>query len=92
MESTAKYRLIEHRDAKKFIKDKPQQFRERIFKAYNEIIENPLDNSNAIKLTGFKNRYRKRVGDFRIIYEVRNNELIIIIVDIDSRGQVYKRL
>ena len=92
MESPTKYRIIEHRDAKKFIASQSKLFRERIYRAYNEILDNPFNNTNSIRLTGYKNRYRKRVGNFRIIYEIRDKELLIIIVNVDSRGQVYKNL
>jgi mRNA interferase RelE/StbE len=53
---------------------------------------NPFDskNLNIKKLKGYKNRYRLRVWDYRIIYEVHNNELIIILMDGGSRGNIYK--
>ena len=92
MESQSKYRLIEHKKTIKFLKGQSSNFRERVYKAYIEILNNPFSNNNCIMLKGFKNVYRKRVGDFRIIYEIRDNELIIVIIDIDSRGQIYNKL
>jgi mRNA interferase RelE/StbE len=44
---------------------------------------------DAKKLQG-RSGYRLRVGDWRIIYEIKNDELIIIIMKIASRGDVYK--
>ena len=92
MEYPKTYRLIEHKDARKFLHKQTPIFRERIFKAYEEIIFNPFSNPNSLPLKGLKNRYRKKVGDFRIIYEIRKNELLIIVIDIDSRGQIYNRI
>jgi len=86
------YRLIEHKKAIKFLKSQSEDFRERVFKAYKEILENPFANRNCIPLKGINNRYRKKIGDFRIIYEVRKQELLIVVVDIDSRGQIYNRI
>lgn len=35
-------------------------------------------------------RYRVRQGVYRIIYEIKNNELIVIVVKVAHRGKVYK--
>lgn len=43
-------------------------------------------------LTGPKNMYwRYRVGDYRIIADIRDDELVIVAVSIDHRKQVYRR-
>ncbi|NMC54838.1 MAG: type II toxin-antitoxin system RelE/ParE family toxin [Chloroflexi bacterium] len=34
--------------------------------------------------------YRLRVGDWRIIYEINNEEVIIIVLKIAPRGEVYR--
>ena len=44
---------------------------------------------DAIPLKGHTNTYRIRLGNIRIIYEVFRNELIITIIDIGPRGQIY---
>ncbi len=42
------------------------------------------------KLQGFKNDYRLRVGDLRVLFSIEND--IIIIKDVLPRGQAYKGL
>lgn len=46
-------------------------------------------NVNARKM---QNRpgYRLRVGDWRVIYEIHNDELIILVLKIAPRGEVYR--
>lgn len=44
---------------------------------------------DAVPLKGYADTYRIRLGNIRIIYEVQNNELVILIIDIGPRGQVY---
>ena len=41
------------------------------------------------KLSG-QDKYRVRQGAYRILYEVRNNELIVVVVKIGHRQDVYK--
>ena len=52
-------------------------------------IEN-LPLGDVKKLKGYEDEYRLRVGDLRVLFSVQNG--IIIINDIKSRGQIYKRL
>jgi len=48
-----------------------------------------LPQGDITKLKGFKDKYRLRVGDYRIIFRRTSN--IIYIELIDTRGQIYKR-
>ena len=36
------------------------------------------------------NTYRLRIGDYRAIFEVCENEIIVLVLDIGSRGDIYK--
>ena len=44
------------------------------------------------KLAGAKGQYRARQGIWRIVYEIRDNELIVVVVKVGHRREVYKRL
>lgn len=49
-----------------------------------------LPDGNVKKLQGYKNDYRLRVGNLRVLYSIEND--IITIKDVLPRGQAYKRL
>lgn len=51
---------------------------------------NPRRNGKALKetLTGL---WRYRVGDYRIICEIQDDKLIIIILEIGHRKEIYKK-
>lgn len=49
--------------------------------------ENPQ--LQARKLVGVENRWRYRVGDYRIICEIRDRELLVLVIDIGHRRDVY---
>ena len=67
------------------IKIRPKALKLRIYQAiYN------LPNGDVKKLAGCKSDFRLRVGNYRIIYQINNEELIILITKADTRGQIYK--
>ncbi|MBD3421942.1 MAG: type II toxin-antitoxin system RelE/ParE family toxin [Chitinivibrionales bacterium] len=43
------------------------------------------------KLKGQQNLYRIRSGDYRIIYEVRDNVLLVLVVLIGNRKDIYRK-
>jgi mRNA interferase RelE/StbE len=44
----------------------------------------------CLKLSGQESLHRVRVGDYRIIYQIRDSELLIVIVDIGHRRDIYR--
>jgi mRNA interferase RelE/StbE len=46
-------------------------------------------NPNALKLQD-RPGYRLRIGDWRVIYEIDNDELVILVLAIAQRGEVYR--
>lgn len=81
------YRIILKKRAKKFIDGLPQNERRRIVAAIEQ-----LPNGEDIKrLKGHPDLLRLRVGDYRIIYTVDNGELIVYVIDVGSRGQIYNK-
>jgi mRNA interferase RelE/StbE len=82
------FKIIESNNAKKYIQRQNKEFGERVEEAYKEIKKDPINPLN--KMGGFKNRYRYRFGDYRIVYEVSLKEIIIFIINVNPRGDVYK--
>lgn len=81
------YKILLKKPAKKFIDKLPKNEKERIVKA----IERLPEGENIKPLKGHSNILRLRVGSYRILYTVNNQELIIIIIDIGNRGQIYNK-
>lgn len=80
-----KYNIKLTKKAEKFIRKQDKDTQKRIIKAIIELPEGDIK-----KLKGMDVRYRLRVGDFRVIFEKNDMELIIVVVDVGNRGQVYK--
>lgn len=68
----------------------PRNTAKTIRQKLDEIAANPFANHpNAKKLQG-REGYRLRVGDWRVIYKIENEKLIIIVLKVAPRGEVYK--
>ena len=75
----------------KFIKSSRRKFRVVIFNTFDTIVANPFDNTLDIKkLRNKQGHYRLRLGKYRILYEIIQDEILIYFYKADSRGDVYK--
>jgi len=59
----------------------------RLDDAFNKLSENPR-RMGTEKMSGFQNRYRFRVGDYRIIYEIHDTVLVVLILAIGDRKEI----
>lgn len=67
------------------------RLRGRIVRALQGLEEEPRP-SGAKRLVGLGGTLRIRVGDWRILYEVREQEVVVLVVRIGPRGEVYERV
>jgi mRNA interferase RelE/StbE len=63
--------------------------RDRINEKILELAENPRP-SGVIKLEGSNDTYRIRVGSYRVLYDIFDDVLIISVVRVGHRREVYK--
>ncbi len=81
------YKIIIERKAEKFILKQPKEQQLRILSAINKL---PLT-GDIKQLRGHSDVYRLRVGTYRIIYSINNGELLIYVIDVGNRGDIYKK-
>ncbi len=56
------------------------------------LAQNPYSELLKVKkLKGADNLFRIRLGDYRVVYEVRNEQLIVLVIKIGHRSEVYRR-
>ncbi len=75
----------------KSLKRFPKKDLVKIKKKIEELGSN-LPNSNITKMKGNNPFHKIRSGDYRILYEIHDEKVIILIVKIGLRRDVYKRL
>ena len=84
------FRIVYRKEAAKILLKMSSNTANLIREKLDLLAKNPFDNNPNIKqLKGVK-AFRLRVGDWRIIYEVRNQELIILVLRIGAHGGIYK--
>jgi mRNA interferase RelE/StbE len=69
----------------------PRNIQERVSRRIDELADEPRPHG-AEKLAGHNPLYRVRVGEYRIIYEVRDVDAVIAITLIGHRRDVYRDL
>lgn len=84
------YNVVLHREAKKDIKKLHPQIRRRVISALDKIAEDPRLHG-SILLSGYADIYRYRVGHYRIVYRINDDQLEVLVLDAKPRGEVYKK-
>ena len=64
--------------------------RRRVQAAIDLLAEDPRP-PGARQLVGGAGEWRVRTGDFRIIYDIRDQELVVLVVKVGHRRDVYER-
>lgn len=81
-----KYRIEISKQAQKFIARQPKTQQLRILSAIKKL---PYE-GDIKQMRGYENRFRLRIGDYRAIYSKYDNILLIDVMSIGNRGDIYK--
>ena len=79
------------RKAQKALKKIPNPYKSNIIEAIDDLSVDAYPHGSK-KLKGAADLYRIRVNDYRIIYQVREKKLLILIVRIGHRKDIYEGL
>jgi mRNA interferase RelE/StbE len=85
------YRIDVKRSAAKVLKSIPKRDRKRIADKIDSFSEN-LPNPKTTKMRGNNPFHKVRVGKYRIIVEIQDDVLVVLIVKIGHRKDAYKSL
>jgi mRNA interferase RelE/StbE len=85
------YQVQIDRAAVKFIKNQTPKIKRQLFNKIKSLEVNPRpDNVEPIK--GAKGLFRIRTGNYRIVYKILDEKLLVLVVRVNDRKDVYKRL
>ena len=68
----------------------PLVVQRRIVKAVEALAANPRP-AGCIKLADTDNAWRIRVGDYRILYEIHDGRLLVLVIRIGHRKDIYRK-
>ncbi len=84
-----KYDLQVARGAEKEIARLDRTMQTRVRTALRELADDPRPDG-CTKLKGqMKDHYRVRVGNVRVVYRVDDGNLVVLVVTVDKRGDIY---
>ena len=86
-----KYRIDVQRSAAKALKKIPEPDRKRISKKIDSLAEQ-LPSHEETKMKGNNPFHKIRVGDYRIVYEIQDELLVILVIKIGHRKDIYRNL
>jgi len=84
----AKYRILIRKSVYKDLDRIPKKDVKRIIRAIGKLADNPRPPQSG-KLSG-EDKYRLRCGAYRIVYEIKDDELIVYVVKARHRKDVYR--
>ena len=90
MGSDHRWQVLLLKGPQKILPKLPTDVRSRLLSALHGLEDEPYPNG-VKKFSGYENYFRIRVGDWRIIYAVEDERLIILVLEIGARGGVYKK-
>lgn len=87
------YELRFSKPSSKFLEKHPKE-KKKFLDVFSEIAKNYEKTVNQYDIKQMKGTtsetYRLRIGKYRAIYRLYNDILVIFVIDIGSRGDIYK--
>ena len=84
-----RYRIIVRPSADKELRRLPLQVQRRIVAVLEELAVNPRP-AGVVKMQGDDNLWRVRLGLYRIVYEIHDAQILVLVLRIAHRKDVYR--
>jgi len=85
----ASYRILIKPSAVKELEAIPQRDRQRIVYRIQGLAENPRP--HGCEKLSVQEKYRLRQGNYRILYQIKDDEVIVVVVRVAKRARVYRK-
>jgi len=85
------YRISYSPAAKRDLKRLPIDVQDRVRNALDEIIDNPYEHVKKLKTPSNSPIFAYRIGTYRVIMSIHDFELIILVLEIGDRKNIYRK-
>jgi mRNA interferase RelE/StbE len=83
------YKVLFKPSADRALRKLPKDVQRRIVGEIALLARNPRP-PGVVKLAGDENLWRIRIGDYRVVYEIHNDRLVIVVLRVAHRKDVYR--
>lgn len=83
------YRIEYASGARKDLKHLDPLWQKRIILEIEKLAANPFAKGNVKKLVNSP-FYRMRVGDYRVVYDLQSNRLVVLVIHVRKREDAYR--
>jgi mRNA interferase RelE/StbE len=67
-----------------------EDLRDRIEEDIEALAENPRPDG-VVKMKGHNSRYRIRIGNYRVVYDINDGQLLVLVLQCRHRREVYRK-
>ena len=85
-----KYKILIKKSAVKELEAIPKRDLQKIVKRINDLSKDPLP--QGVQKLSHQEKYRVRQGNYRIVYSIEKKELVIYIIKVGHRKDIYRQM
>jgi len=85
------YSVIYTEAARKDIKKLPHEVAQRVYSAVKQIKDDPYSHVKKLKASPTTPFYSLRVGEYRVIMTIENQQLVIFVIEIGHRSKICRK-
>lgn len=85
------YRVLLSKHAFAFLESADQPLQRKLARCFDALSRDPREGNNVKRLTGSQQGlWRYRVGSYRVIYQIQDDHVIVLVTRIAHRSNVYE--
>lgn len=85
------FAVVYTKNAQKTLLKMPRPTAQRIRQKIEEVATDPYQMHQNVKKLSNSDQFRLRVGSWRILYQIQDEKLVIVVVKVAPRGGAYKK-